>query len=449
NGGTTPYTFQWSNGSTTENIGNLGPGVYTLTLSDAQGCTFISPNFAVLDPPPLLLDGVATIIQPALCFGEESGAIDLTIQGGTPPYEYEWSNGAVTEDISNLESEIYWCEVVDDNGCIFNTPNFFVPQAQLIELDPSGILTSEPLCAGESSGSLSIAPSGGTAPYSYIWSTGATTSGLTDIPAGDYFVTIMDANGCPPISPMITLNDPAPVGIDAVDLQDPLCNGETSGVITITPVGGTPDYTYLWSNGTTDENLVGVGAGDYVSSITDANGCAFVSSTFTLTEPTLLSVLTTIVHETAIGSADGAIDLMPAGGTPGYTFQWSNGETTEDIDMLIAGDYTVTVMDANGCVVVDQYPLITNVNRIQNLEVFTLIPNPTNGQVLLTLSFKQTETIRLEIVNVLGQVLHQEDLSSVNFLQKEMNLNNYASGIYYVRIISDNKIATRELIRSR
>ncbi|MEM6723257.1 MAG: T9SS type A sorting domain-containing protein [Bacteroidota bacterium] len=448
-GGTPPYTYQWSNGSTTKNILNLGPGSYTLTLTDAQGCTLIAPGFEVLDPPPILLDGVATIIQPVLCFGEESGAIDLTIQGGIPPYEYEWSNGEVTEDISNLESEIYWCEVVDDNGCIFNTPNFFVPQAPLLEVDPSDILTTNPTCPGESSGSLSVNASGGTPPYSFQWSTGATTNGLSNIPAGNYLATVTDANGCTLAGLAVNLNDPTPISLSAISLEEPLCNGEASGLIDINPVAGTPPYSFLWSNGVTDEDLIGVGAGDYVGSITDANGCIFVSSMLTLTEPDPLSSSAMIVGETSIGSTDGSIDLMPAGGTPDYTFLWSTGASTEDIAELPAGDYSVTITDANGCEIVEMYGLMTNVDDIETLEVFTLTPNPSTGQVLFTLGFIQSESIQLEIINVLGQVLHREELRAVNFLQKEMNLEHFPGGIYYVRILSNGRTATRELILSR
>ncbi|MEM6723256.1 MAG: T9SS type A sorting domain-containing protein, partial [Bacteroidota bacterium] len=345
----------------------------------------------------------------------------------------------------------YTGTITDAEGCEIVSPTITLTEPDVLEIDLNTLGVQEPLCNGEATGIIDITTIGGTAPYTYNWSNGATDEDLVGVPAGDYTGSITDANGCLYVSPTVTLNEPAVLEVDlmASVIEDPRCNGETTGVIDIATVGGTEPYTYMWSNGATDEDLIGVGAGDYTGSITDANGCTFVSPVITLTDPDLLTASASIVDETTAGSNDGSIDLTPAGGTPDYTFLWSNGETTEDIMGLAAGDYTVTFTDANGCEFIETYGLITDVDNIQTLEVFTLTPNPTDGQVLLTLGFTQSETIRLEIVNVLGQILHREDMTAVNFLQKEMNLSNFAAGMYYVRIISEDKIATRELILSK
>ncbi|MEO1433950.1 MAG: CUB domain-containing protein, partial [Bacteroidota bacterium] len=418
-----------------EGFNGLSNGNYTLDVTLVEKNITIAPD-AVNNP---------------LCNGDMNGEILITVDGGVGPYTFMWSNGGTTEDITGLSAGDYTGSITDAEGCEIVSPTITLIDPAVLEVDLGTLVVQSPLCNGESTGIIDITTIGGTAPYTYMWSNGDTDEDLVGIPSGSYTGSITDANGCTYVSPTISLVDPAVLEVDlnASVVTDPLCNGETTGVIDIATVGGTEPYTYMWSNGATTEDLNGVGAGDYVGSITDANGCTFVSPTLTLTDPPLLTASATTVDETVPGAEDGAIDVTPAGGTPDYTFMWSNGASTEDIDGLAGGDYTITITDGNGCEIVETYGLLTDVNNIQTLELFTLTPNPTDGQVLLTLGFTQSESIRLEIVNVLGQVLHREDMTAVNFLQKEMSLDNFAAGIYYVRIISEDKIATRELILSR
>jgi len=133
-----------------------------------------------------------------------------------------------------------------------------------------------------------------------------------------------------------------------VPLTVHLCNLGNDGAIDITPSGGTPGYTFSWSHGPTTEDVGTLTAGSYTVTVTDGNGCT-LDSTFTITEPTAIVTNRAITNVTCNLGNDGAIDITPSGGTPGYTFSWSHGPTTEDVGTLTAGSYTVTVTDGNGC----------------------------------------------------------------------------------------------------
>ncbi|HXH19013.1 MAG TPA: T9SS type A sorting domain-containing protein, partial [Chitinophagales bacterium] len=187
-GGTPEYSYQWSNGSITEDISGLSPGPYSATVTDAAGCT-ASEGFFVTQPGPLALGGVPT---PASCNGASDGAIDLNVLGGIPPYSYSWSTSDTTEDISGLTGGFYTVQVTDLNGCQANVI------VQVLEPDALSIedSTTHESAQGANDGAIDITVSGGTSPYDYRWSTGDTTEDLSGLPAGTYIVTVTDDNGC-------------------------------------------------------------------------------------------------------------------------------------------------------------------------------------------------------------------------------------------------------------
>ena len=337
-GGVQPYTFSWSNGVTTEDLDGLTAGSYNGTVTDANGCT-ASATVTVMESPALMLSAQVTNVP---CAGDEAGAIDLTVTGGTPPYTYNWSNGATTQDLDGLSAGDYTGSVTDANGC---TASATLTVDEPTALDLSAV-TTDVLCAGDETGAIDLTVTGGTPPYTYSWSNGATTQDLDGLAAGSYTGTVTDANGCT-ASAMVTINE-LPALMLSAEVTDILCTGGATGTIDLTVTGGVQPYVFSWSNGATSEDLDGLTAGSYTGTVTDANGCT-ASATVTVTEPPALMLSAEVTDVPCAGDETGAIDLTVTGGTPPYTYSWSNGATTQDIDGLAAGDYTGTVTDANGC----------------------------------------------------------------------------------------------------
>ncbi|MEM7575605.1 MAG: SprB repeat-containing protein, partial [Bacteroidota bacterium] len=339
-GGTAPYVYSWSTGATTQDLSGLEAGTYAVTVVDDNGCGR-TEEYTVNEPPPLEINATTTDV---LCNGDETGAIDLTVSGGTPPYSYSWSSGDTTEDLADLPAGDYTGTVTDANGCTISaTLTINEPPALMV----SAVVT-DVLCNGDATGAIDLTVTGGVQPYSFSWGNGATTEDLSDLAAGDYTGTVTDANGCT-ISATLTVTEPPALMVSA-QVTDVLCNGDETGAIDLTVSGGTPPYSYSWSNGATTQDLSDLAAGDYTGTVTDANGCT-ISATLTVAEPTALMISATTMDVLCNGDATGSIDLTVSGGTPPYSYNWSNGATTQDLSDLAAGDYTGTVTDANGCTI--------------------------------------------------------------------------------------------------
>ena len=344
--GQSPFTYNWSNGSTTEDLSGLLAGTYSVTVLDVNGCS--TTTSAAISEPQLLVVSVSPFSTNVSCNGACDGTISLTISGGTSPYDYEWSNGATTASLSNLCPSAYDVTITDANGCTATTSSTVT---EPIVLSASVTSYTDTLgCNAVGTGAIDVSVSGGTAAYSYNWSNGATTQDLNNLGAGTYNITITDANGCTTTLTadllIVQVGVPTATAV-ATDVTG--CFGDTNGSIDLTVTDGQSPFTYNWSNGSTTEDLSGLGAGTYNVTITDVNGCTATASA-TVNQPVVLSALSAIAtNATCFGLDNGSIDLTPIGGAFPYSFEWSNGATTEDISGLNQGIYTVTVSDANGC----------------------------------------------------------------------------------------------------
>jgi gliding motility-associated-like protein len=346
NGGTAPYSYNWSNGSSTQDLNNLSSGIYTVTITDANGCT--TNASATITQPAGSLNANTSVIQNVLCNSGSDGSVDLTVNGGTAPYTFNWSNGATTEDLSNISSGTYTVTITDTNGCTAN--------ASAIIIQPSGSLnanasaTQNVLCNSGSDGSVDLTVNGGTAPYSYNWSNGASTEDLNNLSSGTYAVTITDSNGCIANASATITQPSASLNANATVTQNVLCNSGTDGSVDLTVNGGTSPYSYNWSNGSSTEDLNNLSSGTYTVTITDANGCT-TNASVTITQPSSsLNANAAATHNVLCYSGtDGSVDLTVNGGTSPYSYNWSNGASTEDLNNLSSGTYTVTITDANGC----------------------------------------------------------------------------------------------------
>ena len=340
-GGTSPYTYSWTNGMITQDISNLLSGTYVITVTDSLGCIL---SDSVVLTQPTFPNSLSALVVDVNCFNASTGQIDLSVNSFNTGFVYQWDNGLSTEDLTNIPAGIYTVIVTDDEFCQ-DTLSLTVNQSSLIQINSSMTPVS---CFNIDDGLIDLTVSGGTPPYTYLWSNGDTLQDIDTLTAGTYFVTVTDSLGCTQTS-SIDVTQPAASLNYSDSIVDVTCYGLSNGQVFLNPFGGTPSYTYLWSNSSTSQNLLNVPAGLYSVDITDANGC--VESTDFLIQQPLDTLSATFLNTdvSCFGYNDGAIDLTVSGGTPGYSYLWSTGDTIQDIDSLVLGTYYVTITDSLGC----------------------------------------------------------------------------------------------------
>ncbi len=374
-GGAQPYAFAWTDGlgfnASSEDIAALAAGAYQVTVTDANGCV-LNDLITLVNPQPIDIAATLSSINGnnVSCSGASDGSIDLTVSGGASPYTFAWSDGAATEDLSAIGAGTYAVTVTDANGCTANASYLLTaPITVAAELtsstQPGG---AHILCSGGNDGSIAAAISGGTVPYTILWtgpnSFSASTDSIGALVAGDYNLVVTDANGCINAS-TTTLTEPAPVAVDVTSVTynggfNIPCAELSLGVFDAVASGGTPGYTFLWTapdaSTYTSANLIGLTAGTYGLVVTDSNGCTAATSA-TLTAPGPLDVVIQLSDfggsPVSCAGNDGSITLDVSGGTPAYEINWTGtggfGSQQEDISGLGEGTYDLTVSDANGC----------------------------------------------------------------------------------------------------
>jgi gliding motility-associated-like protein len=407
NGGTAPYLFSWTgpNGftATTEDISGLGAGDYSVNIIDSNGC-------------PLELPGVATIIEPAeilvtasgsdiSCNGQTDGSIVIAVTGGTGSYQYNWTGppgfNSTDKDIFGLAAGTYNLRVEDTNGCPVDYPGLDTitePDPITATLDQA----QDPLCNGGSDGFIRINVSGGTLPYTFNWKNSSGTTVSTDqdptgLPAGNYWGSITDANGCSYTSPhYITLDDP-PAVISGYTVGDVTCFGDSTGSISISSSGGTGPYTYsiegdidsTYQSGATFSLL---GAGTYTVWTRDNNLCV-ITGEVPISEPDSMIIASETVSGSILCYGDSTLQISigtVTGGSGPYTYSINGGldfYPSSDFTGLPAGNYQTVVRDAEGCLQNGELHQITQPSplTVANLQVsdVTTCSDNTDGIILI------------------------------------------------------------------
>ncbi len=349
-GGNPPYSFNWANGDTSKTRSNLPAGTYVAVVTDNQGCTILD-SVTLVDPPALIPAGVVT--SSVTCFGGTNGAIQIQGTGGTPPYSYAWANGDTNAIRSGIPAGGYFVTVIDANGCTA-TQTITLPAPSQLIADMT--VTDSITCVGGSDGEITMQGVGGTGPYFYTWGNGDTSATRTFLPAGNYFGTVTDANGCT-ASNTIMLSDPTPFSINSTVVQPITCAGGSNGAIQVQGAGGSAPYSYFWPNGDTSNTRTNLPAGSYFVTVTDAQGCSS-GSTVTISDPPLLSATLTILTPVSCGGANtGSIQITGNGGIGPYSYFWPNGDTTAVRSSLPGGTYFGTLTDSLGCTASDSVSL--------------------------------------------------------------------------------------------
>lgn len=428
-GGTGPFTFDWSNNETTEDIAGLAAGNYEVRVIDANGCVVVddadvSEGDEIVITPVLILDASSCITN--------DGEIQINVAGGDGTYTFNWDNGDVSQNIFNLAPGTYTLDVLDGLGC---HGSFITMVGQPAAPTVTLISADDPLCFGDANGEITIDITGGTAPYSFDWSNAETTQNISGLIEGAYNVQVIDDLGCDNTL-SVSLSQPDALSITGV-ATDLDCNNSSNGAVDITVSGGTigSGYNFSWTDGSAfsaiSEDISGLESGIYTIVVTDDNGCSNTVD-FLVNAPSAISV-SEIITDEAFGN-DGAIDLTVSGGTMPYTFVWSSGQTTEDIVGVTAGIYTVTITDDNGCSQNFTYTVgssvdLSNISKL-NVHVY---PNPSNGQFFVEIGDANISITSLIVRDGLGRTVHQTSPNSNRF---NLTLQNIENGTYFMEMIS-------------
>lgn len=341
-GGTAGYTYSWApSGGNQATASGLAAGSYTCTITDANGCgtTFTQ---ALNNPnAPAAQVNQSTDVS---CAGDTDGTATVSATGGSGGYTYLWDNNQTSATATGLAPGDHTCTVTDQAGCAVSVS---------ITIDEPTALTATTTDAstpcGQNAGSVTATANGGTGPYSYAWDTAPAqnTATATGLGGGLYTVTVTDANGCSTTATATVTNTGGPT-VNVTSVQNASCFGST-GSATLAASGGGSPYTYEWGTqpAQTGPTLT-AHAGTYSYTVTNNLGCV-TAGEVTITEPAALWPNATADDVTCKGDEDGSLNAAPSGGTPPYTYSWSNGPTTASQNSVTMGTYTVTVTDANGC----------------------------------------------------------------------------------------------------
>jgi hypothetical protein len=354
NGGTEPFVYAWSNTATTKDVSNLPPGTYSVVVTDKHRCTVEATGLQVIEPAAVGVT-VKTLTH-ILCYNGTTGAIELTPTGGVGDYKYSvdntnWNAGPV---VGGLKAADYTVQMRDANGCKTSVPATLTQPGDITLLPKGKVDTS----CGKANGSAEVEAEGGVANFLYTWynvknenvqiAQGATANSLAN---GDYKAFATDGNGCQK-NIRITINDSDGPRITNTLLKELTCYESNDGAIGISISQGLPPYTVLWDTQETTTDIVNATGGEHWVEVRDARGCSG-KETYDVRFPAKLALDYTVVEPSCLGDGDGRITVAASGGNPGgYTYQWDNSETGTVRSNLKADDYSITIADSRGCILV-------------------------------------------------------------------------------------------------
>ncbi len=374
-------TFEFTNTFYTGNSANyeirkFDPNAWALTTSAVTGTTIQATGLTSFSEFAVGIGGCippgssGTVSNPS-CSGASNGSITLTVSGGTPPYTFQWSSGQNTQNVSGLSAGSYSVTITGNNSCS-TTRSFTLSDPATLSLSCNGTNVQ---CSGNSSGSASVAVTGGTLPYSYLWNNGATVSSISNLAAGTYTVTVTDQCGSATCSYTVTQPSALSTICSGTNIS---CNGAGNGTASVAVSGGTVGYSYLWSNGAAASSINNLSQGTYSVTVTDANTCSS-SCSYTVNEPALLIVSASSNTPVCEGS-NLTLSSIVSGGTAGFSYSWTgpNFYTSPNANPVIsntssanAGSYSVTVTDAGNCTATNFTSVTTTLcNATLNLNLF-------------------------------------------------------------------------------
>lgn len=439
-GGTSPYAYSWSNNSTSASISNLAPGNYSVTVTDANGCSNTESAMVSSSGSPQL----SATTSNASC-GQANGSISVMATGGASPYSYQWDINAglqTTQSATGLGAGSYTVSVTDNSGCTAVTTETIQNSGSAPTVSSN---ITNPSC-GIGNGSVSLTVTGGNPPYSYQWDAAAgsqTTASVSGLIAGSYSVTITDNSGCETIEQVNLSNSNGPTTTSGS--TNITCAGVDNGSAYVSVSGGQSPFTYSWSNGETTSSIANLSDGTYTVTVTDNSGCISTESIIISSPDPLITTISST--GTSSGLCTGNATALVNGGTSPYSYSWtdSNAQTTQTAINLCEGNYNVLVQDANGCSTLETV-FIDVVTSIHGADLskpdFRIFPNPSTSFFNLTVTHGIEQ---VEIYNLSGQKVFSENYSGEKTITLSLE-NRAVSGTYFVQIITNGRAITKKLI---
>lgn len=377
-GGLPDYSFSWSDpGGTASSLENLPAGSYTLTVTDLNGCKDAKTFNVINTNQP----EISIVPSNATC-GTSNGSLAVTVTDSPGPFRFTWNDNSSSQNRTNLPAGNYSVTVLDSTtGCSATASTTIANEGA-----PTAAFTVINSLCEQSVGAIDVTVTGGTGTITHSWSNGLTTEDISGLPAGTYSDTIRDENNCQIIITATVINENQFTASSQV--TNPTCGNPNGGSINVTINGGQSPFTFEWTPNTQTltEDAFNLPAGTYTVKITGAAQCT--ASVVSVIQPAVNPTLSLSKTDATCGNQDGSVNLTVSGGSGNYVFEWSNGQTTEDISNLTAGKYKVTVKDAidNDCVATDSITIIFGNKPILSLNVTPSACAISNGKIDLTIT---------------------------------------------------------------
>ncbi len=342
-GGTTTYTYLWSNGGTTSMISNLVDNTYNVTVTDANGCQ-ITGTTIVLDGG-IVAANISNQVNVA-CFGGNNGTASVTVTDGVPNYTYLWSNGQTSTTATFLTVGQYIVTVTDMLGCT-TTVSVNITEPPLFTASITS--STNATCNSSCDGTATVTPVGGIGAYTYLWPNGQTLPTGTGLCAGSITVDIFDSAGCQTTATVI-ITEPAVLALNTTGIN-PGCVDSCDGSASVVAIGGTTPYSYSWNTSPIQSNATAVNLcdGSHTITVTDSNFCVAVATVVLIDPPLFIAAISSTIDVDCNNNCNGYAQVVTSGGGAPYTYQWITGDTTNQVVSLCQGNFDVTVTNANGC----------------------------------------------------------------------------------------------------
>lgn len=366
-GGAGGYTYLWTPGNyTTATVGSLNAGMYNVTVTDANGCTYASS--ATVGSSNAL--NSTTSQTDILCFGQSTGVATINVTGANGNVTYTWSpNVSATNSATNIPAGTYVVDATDATGCT-STETITITEPPQLTINAGGFNVT---CNAACDGQVVVLPSGGTPNYSFAWNTGCTSPNCNNVCAGSYTVTVTDANGCAATA-TTSVTEPPAITINTTT-TDAHCN-QPDGAASANGAGGTGTLTYSWLPSGSGQNLNNIPAGNYSVIVTDANGCDDTAAVVVNNINGVTAPPATVTDASCFGASDGSATVNASGGTGTLTYTWSpapaSSSTTNSASGLPAGNYQVVIADQAGC----SYTVTATINEPQQLTLSAVASPP-------------------------------------------------------------------------
>lgn len=449
--GVSPYTYSISGGSNqTGTFSSLAGGTYVVTVVASNGCSGTLSVSVPNNAPTLNLQ--VTGSNPNTSCTSPNGSLTVSATGGTAQYSY--NNGSSvnqTGSFNNLSAGNLTITATDANGCTgtvaANVANQATAPVPAVQSNNANTACSSPF-----NGSFTLSASGGSAPYTYATASATNQTGsFTALSAGAYIVTVSGSNGCSTTTTVNVANTPASLTLQVANNTSNTSCTTPNGTFTVTTSGGAGPFNYSIGGASNQTGtFAGLNGGTFNVTVTDGSGCTGTASVSVTNNQASLTLNASSTAATSNSTPDGSATVSATGGSVPYTYLWSNGSTTQNINGLVAGVYNVTVTDNNGCTASASVSVSLAVGIADNYAMqLDIFPNPTKNNLNVNIVLAKAENITIELFNILGENIVTQNIGNSRIANHTIGMENFANGVYVVKVAYGEKTNVRRIVLNK